>query len=47
MRVTDTALDGVKVLEYDVHTACRGYSFPFLDREQLRQAGLDETDVRF
>ena len=30
MRVTDTALDGVKVLEYDVHTDCRGYSFPIL-----------------
>lgn len=41
MRVTDTALDGVKVLEYDVHTDCRGYSFPILDRVQLRQAGLD------
>ena len=36
MRVTDTALDGVKVLEYDVHTDCRGYSFPILDRKQLR-----------
>ena len=41
MRVTDTALDGGKVLEYDVHTDCRGYSFPILDREQLQQAGLD------
>ena len=41
MRVTDTALDGVKVLESDVHTDCRGYSFPILDRVQLRQAGLD------
>ena len=41
MQITDTALDGVKILEYDVHTDCRGYSFPILDRLQLREAGLD------
>ena len=47
MRVTDTALDGVKVLKYDVHTDCCGYSFPILDRGQLRQAGLDyAVDLR-
>ena len=41
MQITDTALDGVKILEYDVHTDCRGYSFLILDRLQLREAGLD------
>lgn len=40
MKITDTSLQEVKIIEYEAKSDNRGFSYPVYNKEDLREAGI-------